>query len=95
MNQKLEKLKDKISGQTLEIPFISDPGHGWLKIPKGLSFDLKFSQYSYQDKTHYYLEEDLDASLWLDLIHSAGIKTSYSEKTSNSDSFIRGLERIE
>ena len=95
MNQQLAKLKDKISGQTLEIPFISDPGHGWIKIPKGLSFDLEFSKYSYQDKTHYYLEEDLDAGLWLDLVHSAGIKTSYDEKITNSESFIRDLNRIE
>ena len=94
MNQQLEKLKKIVGDQVLDLDLYLDPGHGWLSIPKNLSFGLEFSKYSYQDKTHYYLEEDLDMSLWLDLVHSVGIKTSYTEKTTNEDSFIRDLNRI-
>jgi hypothetical protein len=95
LNQQLEKFKKIVGDQTVDLDFYLDPGHGWLSIPKNLSFDLNFSKCSYQDKTHYYLEEDCDAGLWLDLVHSVGIKTSYTEKISNSDSFIRDLMPIE
>jgi hypothetical protein len=91
----LEKFKKIVGDQTVDLDLFIDPGHAWLSIPKNLSFGLNFSMYSYQDKTHYYLEEDLDAGLWLDLVHSVGIKTSYTEKITNSDSFIRDLMPIE
>lgn len=47
--------------------FISDPGHGWLEVPRALVVELslldKISGYSYQHRDQVYLEEDCDAYL--------------------------------
>lgn len=47
-----------------DLIFISDAGHGWLKVPleKGLPFG---TGYGYMDKTFAYLEEDCEASAFL------------------------------
>lgn len=46
--------------------FISDPGHGWVKVPIKLLWDFgiaeKISTYSYQRGEYAYLEEDCDAT---------------------------------
>jgi hypothetical protein len=48
--------------------FISDPGHGWVKVPKDLLIGLlvsnQVSHYSYMRGKFAYLEEDCDASLF-------------------------------
>jgi hypothetical protein len=45
--------------------YYSDPGHGWIKVPKGLVVSLsiadKITRYSYMRKGFAYLEEDCDA----------------------------------
>lgn len=55
--------------------FISDPGHGWLKVPKGelkqLGISEKITPYSYMEELHAYLEEDYDLSLFFE---AKGIK---------------------
>ena len=42
--------------------FISDPGHGWLEVPRSLLSELgileEITTYSYQKKELVYLEED-------------------------------------
>ena len=50
--------------------FISDPGHGWLKVNTRDLFALgltpaDFSSYSYRRGDDLYLEEDCDASLFI------------------------------
>ena len=76
--------------------FHSDPGHGWLQVPKELVKKLGFrkaiSPYSYQDKEYLYLEEDCDASLF---------EKAYTERFGNcpevvvqhynDDCFVRNL----
>jgi len=46
--------------------FISDPGHGWVKVPVSLLQSLCISEeitiYSHMRGSFAYLEEDLDAS---------------------------------
>lgn len=46
--------------------FISDPGHGWIKVPHRLLAELeiadKISNYSYSRADYAYLEEDMDAA---------------------------------
>lgn len=55
--------------QTKVYNFISDPGHGWLEVPveevKALALDI--TPYSYVDnrKGLAYLEEDLDAGVFV------------------------------
>lgn len=48
--------------------FISDPGHGWVKVPIKLLWELgiaeKITTYSYQRGEYAYLEEDGDATLF-------------------------------
>jgi len=48
--------------------FLSDPGHGWLKVPRDLIIDLDIeciiSGFSYQFKDNVYLEEDRDAGIF-------------------------------
>ena len=74
------------------LTFHTDPGHGWLEVPRNLLIESgiigKVSRYSYQDTHaphHVYLEEDCDASLFVDAMKAKGIeidfKDSYSENT--------------
>ena len=48
--------------------FISDPGHAWLEVPQAElgALRIKPSSYSYQNEGMVYLEEDCDASLFID-----------------------------
>jgi hypothetical protein len=52
------------------LKFISDPGHGWLRVPHKVIADVgltkaSFSTYSYVDNDYMYLEEDLDAGVFM------------------------------
>lgn len=53
-----------------EYNFYTDPGHGWLEVPraelKALGILSKVSGYSYQKGNMVYLEEDCDLSLFCD-----------------------------
>lgn len=50
--------------------FTSDPGHGWLAVPKieltELGIADKISPYSYDKDGTVYLEEDMDAGTFFD-----------------------------
>jgi hypothetical protein len=45
-----------------ELKFISDPGHGWLRVPRGdvAASGYRPSRYSYRSSEYIYLEEDCD-----------------------------------
>ena len=45
--------------------FISDNGHGWLRVPLSEVEGLTISTFSYMDKTHAYLEEDCDMTTFV------------------------------
>jgi hypothetical protein len=45
--------------------FISDPGHGWLRVPIAECKGLDISSYSFRDSKWAYLEEDRDAPLFM------------------------------
>jgi len=53
----------------MKFNFHSDPGHGWVKVPRKLLIELeiadKISQCSYQYGNFVYLEEDRDAGLFI------------------------------
>ena len=67
--------------------FISDPGHGWLEVPRGelhaLNIAEKVSTYSYQHGIWVYLEEDCDATLFWDAkgLTRADITDVYQDPT--------------
>ena len=73
----------------------TDPGHGWLSVKRQLIEELgisdQISSYSYQRGERVYLEEDCDASLFVEAARAAGmtinIVTTYADKTP-----IRGYE---
>ena len=46
--------------------FITDEGHGWLRIPKDIYAlsGYKASSFSYEDDDYVYLEEDVDIYGW-------------------------------
>lgn len=81
-------------------PFYADPGHGWLKVSKrqlemvGLTPD-SFTPYSYKRGNSFFLEEDDDASLFIQSWVKSG-RTKYGFKTyhGNKQSRIRNYERI-
>ena len=63
--------------------FHSDPGHGWLAVKRKelvrLAILNKVSQCSYQRGGTVYLEEDCDASLFIDAKDKAGEKFEHRE----------------
>ena len=82
--------------------FRTDPGHGWLQVGAG---DLKalglkpegFSSYSYRsrDCTQFYLEEDCDASKFMDAYRlKYGERLVATEHNTDRDSIIRSMPRI-
>ena len=92
MNQ--QELKNIVEDSVLQIEFIQDSGHGWLKIPKELRFNLDYSNYSYSDDKFLFLEEDRDANMWMNEIRKIGIKTEYKEIIYNHECYIRNLMRL-
>lgn len=79
--------------------FHYDAGHGWLKVDHAtlalVGLDLTdFSEYSYVDRTHMYLEEDVDAGLFIETVDSlAGEKPRIIEIDDGDESFIRSKRR--
>ncbi len=89
------KILEKLNGKTIEIDYIQDSGHGWLKIPKNLSFGLKFSRYSYEDEKNLYLEEDLDMGKYIQFLKKHNITVKCNEIIYNGNCYIRNLKRIQ
>lgn len=69
--------------------FFEDAGHGWLQVPKEelkqLGIADKITGFSYTDNRFAYLEEDQDASTYLDKKFS-----SIEEKRA----FVQGCENV-
>lgn len=79
--------------------FYSDPGHSWLEVPAAelSALGLKktdFSPYSYQNGTNVYLEEDCDATKFIEAAKNKGIKMNFSFVDSDYESPIRDYKRI-
>jgi len=54
----------------MKYKFFQDPGHGWVEVPiaelRRLKIDGDISPYSYRNGHMAYLEEDCDASAWIE-----------------------------
>ncbi len=72
--------------------FHTDPGHGWLEVPKEIvkSVGIKVSSYSYENGRYAYLEEDSDAPRFIAACRDAGYTVEYVEKNTDTESKIRG-----
>lgn len=79
---------------TRNLTFFSDPGHGWLSVSlqdlQTLNLVDKISPYSYMNATRAFLEEDLDAQLFLKAAKEAGWLINTKESNSEKSSPIRG-----
>jgi hypothetical protein len=77
--------------------FHSDNGHGWLQVGKDelvmLGIENSISGYSYRNNNNVFLEEDCDASLFVNAMENKGVKISYKYANVDGDSFIRSLRR--
>ena len=69
------------------LTYIDNESHGYIKISKydlkGLNIDIKqFSQYSYynNDNGCFYLEEDCDATILINILKSKGYIVEYNTK---------------
>lgn len=82
----------------LKLKFYSDPGHGWLAVKRKLVQELnllnKITLYSYQKGDTVYLEEDCDASVFMDAAKSAGYEVLVDQRHTNKTHPIRSYERF-
>jgi len=71
----------------MKYDFISDPGHGWLKVKRSelvrLGIDQQITGYSYQRGDDVYLEEDCDAELFITTKRSRGEAVSFRERVAS------------
>ncbi len=67
----------------IELTFHTDPGHGWLQVPKSelekYGIADKVSRYSYMKNDSAFLEEDCDAQLYTDALDAAGVNFDVNE----------------
>ena len=67
----------------IKLRYITDPGHGWLEVPKSLLVELaiqdKITDYSYQKGTMAYLEEDCDAYEFVQACKAQGINVEFDD----------------
>lgn len=77
----------------LTVVFLTDPGHGWLKVRRDVLAKLgllhQISGYSYERNRHVYLEEDCDAPKLLEALKAAGVTLRIKNKNSNKQSKVR------
>lgn len=77
----------------MKFTFLSDSGHGWLKVPHALLADLgiaaKISCFSYSRGDFAYLEEDGDFSTFQAAMDAAGKTFVIRESRPAKDSRVR------
>ena len=76
----------------------SDPGHGWLEVPRGLLDTLgiagDISRYSYVRGDRAFLEEDCDAVKFEEAMKAAGQTITVKGIHIDRDHLIRSLSRF-
>ena len=83
---------------TPQFKYISDPGHGWIEVPKDLAcifgFQDKITSYSFHNRDFYYLEEDGDAGLLFEALKNNKTTWIINDEYTNGDSYVRSLARV-
>jgi hypothetical protein len=78
--------------------FITDPGHGWLEVPRAeldaLGITHKISAYSYQRDELAYLEEDCDFAVFHAAKAARAEPVKYTE-VYQENTFVRNLPRFQ
>jgi len=77
------------------LKWISDAGHGWLRVDKSnyIRSNFRASSYSYYDDEFVYLEEDCDAPLYINEHNVTNYRT-LPEDYYDGDCFVRDLNNI-
>jgi len=82
----------------MQLTMHSDPGHGWLEVPRGLLDTLgiagDISDYSYIRGDRAFLEEDCDASRFVEAMKAAGQTFTVKGSHIDRDHWIRNLSRF-
>lgn len=88
--------------RTLTFEFISDPGHGWVKVSfahlvriVGSGWRSAFSHFSYERGDHAYLEEDDDAARFVKACHAIGIEPRFRARYCQRESRIRNYDSLQ
>ena len=82
------------------LTYYTDPGHGWLRVDRddldALDIAHKITPYSYERGPWVYLEEDQDATTYLEAARAAGWRvTTRTNNEARNDSPIRRLDRYQ
>ena len=81
------------------LTFHADPSHGWLEVDladlEALNIASRISRYSYAKGNKVFLEEDCDASHYLNAAKGRGWTINIQEKFTNGDSPVRNYSRFE
>ena len=79
--------------QNENLKWISDAGHGWLRVDKSnyIRSNFRASSYSYYDDQFVYLEEDCDAPLY---INEHNVSNHIPEQYYEGYCFVRDLDNI-
>ena len=83
---------------TQVVQLYTDPGHGWLRVKRTQLAELgithKITPFSYQRGQWVYLEEDCDASLFLDTVRAktGSYPMCVTHNSRTKPSKIRGYE---
>lgn len=77
----------------IKLDVYNDPGHGWVKVPAALLFELgiaeQITRYSYMLNEFAYLEEDQDASTLFTALKAAGYEIEQRSHYAKNESKIR------
>jgi hypothetical protein len=75
--------------------FHNDPGHGWLEVPKSdleqIGVTEQITPFSYQDEQNAYLEEDLDADVFIKAAKIAGWQLELKDRYVSGSCFVQEL----
>lgn len=85
--------------KNVKVKYYTDPGHGWIAVKRQLLEELnlleKISSYSYTKGKTVYLEEDCDATLFLETAkqHSICVTVKGPSRHTNGRHPIRSYDR--
>jgi len=79
--------------------FYSDPGHGWMKVPKSqiaeLGIENDISSSSHQRGDYAYLEEDQDATTFIHAMNRQGYEVKIHDHIADKQSKIRNYRQYQ
>lgn len=80
------------------LTFISDPGHGWLRVPladiAALGIEETITEYSFIDGSYAYLEEDCDYGCFVAACEAQGVPLPEITDQYMNERFNRNLPRF-